>query len=187
MKGSKIILQGAVLVAIVAFAFYLAGVASDNALIQEIVSGYGYVGIFIIALISGFNLLVPIPAVAFLPLFLESGLLFWPAIMFITLGVTCADVLSYTLARAGKKIVSQSFGEKIFNKFHELGSRYPRSPLALLLLYACVVPLPNELILVPLVLFGYSLKRIIPIILFGNLIHQLLYAKGVLGIFNILW
>jgi len=184
-KNLKIILQGVGLLVIIALAFYLASLASDSELVREIVSSYGYVGIFLISILSGFNFVVPIPAVAFLPLFLESSLSFWPTIFLITLGVTSADTMSYILARAGKHIASQSFGENMFKGFNRLNVTYPRAPLVLLFFYASFVPLPNELLLVPMALSSYRLREIIPILLVGNFVHQLLYAKGILSVFNI--
>jgi len=184
---TKIILQGGGLIAIIIIAFSLAGVASDNESVRTIVSSYGYIGAFIISIFSGFNLLVPIPAVTFMPLFIESGLLFWPAILVITLGVTLADTLASVLALVSKKIATKaSFGEEVFKKFHQFGERYPRAPLFILFFYACFVPLPNELLLVPLTLARHPLKQLILVVLIGNFVHQFLYAKGVLSVFNIL-
>ena len=59
MKNKKllrIIFQGGALLLIVGIAFYLAHFARGSEAIQEAVSSYGYTGIFVISLISGFNL-----------------------------------------------------------------------------------------------------------------------------------
>ena len=79
-KVSKMVLHFLLIAIIILGAFYIASLAGESELIKDYVSRYGYIGLFITALISGFNLLIPIPAVAFLPLFIESGLYFWPSI-----------------------------------------------------------------------------------------------------------
>ena len=74
-KILKFFVQGLSLVIVIGVAFYFADLARGNENLQRIIAGYGYIGIFVVSLISGFNLLVPIPAISFLPLFLESQLL----------------------------------------------------------------------------------------------------------------
>lgn len=182
---TKIFLQGAGLVAVVTGAFSLARVASDNEVIRDAVSNYGYLGAFLISILSGFNLLVPIPVVSFMPLFIESGLSFWPVILVITFGITLADTLACFITLLSKHIATRaSFGTEIFNKFHQFGIDYPRAPLVILFLYASFLPLPNELLLVPLTLARHPLKSMIPVVLVGNFVHQFIFSKGVLEIFN---
>lgn len=91
----------------------------------------------------------------------------------------------FFLARAGKDIVSESVGEKIFEKFWSMPEKYYRYPLGLLFIFAALAPLPNEIVLIPLALFfGYSLKELLPVVLAGNLIFNILFAKGLLNIFE---
>src|SRR3989304_1982182 len=117
-NASKILWQTVFLLAVIAAAFYLARLASGSEIIQEIVSSYGYIGIFVVAVVSGFNVFVPIPIASFMPLFIESGLSFWPTVIIMALGMTSADSIAFFLARAGKDIAAESFGEKFFVKFH---------------------------------------------------------------------
>jgi membrane protein YqaA with SNARE-associated domain len=184
-KTYRIILQSAFLVAVIGIAFYLAKIASDSPVLREIVSDYGYIGIFVIALVSGFNIFVPIPAASFMPLFLESGLSFWLTTIVITLGMTTADSLSFILARAGKHLFSESWGEKLFERFRGLEEKYYRYPLAVIFIFAAVAPLPNEVLLVPTAFFlRYRLRQLVPVLLAGNLIFTILFAEGLLSIFE---
>ncbi len=184
----KIAVQIAFLIAVVALAFYLATVASNSEVLRTMIAEYGYVGIFVLALLSGFNIVVPIPVVSFMPLFLESGLSFWITIALISLGMSCADALSFILARAGKRIASESeFAEKILTRFQGLEKSYYRYPLAVLFIFASVAPFPNEVLLIPAAFFlGYRLRELLPIILAGNLVFNILFAKGLLNLFNLL-
>lgn len=95
MPKAKIIFRVLALFAVISFAFYLAHLATGSEVIQEIVRRYGYLGSFLIAVFSGFNFLVPIPAASLMPLFIESGLSFLPTVIFITLGMTAADAISF--------------------------------------------------------------------------------------------
>ena len=182
-KLLKITLQLLFLAGIVALALYLAKLATESEVLREIVASYGYIGIFVISVISGFNLFVPIPAISFLPLFIESGLSFWPTIFLITLGMSVADIIAFMLARAGRHIAAQSFGERAFATLYKLRDKHYKYPLVFLFFFAAVAPLPNEVILVPLAFMGYSFRHLLPVVFAGNLIFNILFAKGLLKIF----
>jgi membrane protein YqaA with SNARE-associated domain len=187
MSKKILILQAIALFLVVAAAFYLARLASGSEVIQEIVSSYGYGGIYFVALLSGFNIVVPLPAASFTPLFLESGLSFLPTVFIIALGMTTADSVGFYLARTGRRLISDSWGEKLFDKFQDLPEKYYRYPLAFLFIFASIVPLPNELLLLPMAFFfGYGFKELVPIMLAGNLIFNILFAKGLLNVFEAL-
>ena len=57
-------------------------------------------------------------------------------------------------------------------------------PLAALFVFICIVPLPNELLLIPLGLLGYRIVHVAPVIFIGNITFTLLYAKGLLELFK---
>lgn len=178
-KILKLVLQGGALIAIIALAFWLASLTHENETIKTLVESYGYIGIFIVALISGVNVAVPIPAVAFLPLFLESGLSFWPTIGIIAAGVTIADFVAYFIGKAGRHIIPSPFQEKLF-------TRYWWSPLVVLFLFAAFVPFPNEILLIPLGFLRYRAVLLFPVVLAGNLLFTILYATGLIELFRIL-
>lgn len=175
------------LVAIVALALFLASLAKENELIRAIVLQYGYVGVFVVALICGFNLAVPIPAAAFLPLFLASGLGFWTSILFMSLGTTAADLLAYALSRVGRNLASHSLGErenKVFERIERIREKYSWGPIALLFAFAAVVPFPNEILVIPLGFLNYRLRYIFFAVFAGNFVFNTLYATGIIQIFG---
>lgn len=183
-KYHKILLQVLFLVGIIALAFYLAELSKETESIRNIVANFGYPGVFVIALISGFNLVIPIPAIAFIPLIIESGLRFWPALFFIVIGMTIADMAAYYLGRIGHNITSISADNKILVKLGRLRERYKYAPMLLLLLFAAFAPLPNEIILIPFGFMGYKLLQVFPIILIGNLIFNIIYSSALISIFE---
>lgn len=184
MKARKLILNSILLLALFALAFYLAKQAPESETISSLVRNHGYWGIFLVSLISGFNLAVPVPAIAFLPLFLEAGLSYWATIAVVTLGVSMADSIAFLLARTGKVLVSERWGKKAFQTLEKWREMYRVAPLVALFIFASLAPLPNEVMLVPLGLMGYKYRHILPVILLGNLAFEILYSKGILEVYQ---
>lgn len=182
----KTLVRALLLAAVVALIFYFAGWAEENDAIRRLVASYNYAGIFLVALISGFNLAIPVPAAAFLPLFLEAGLRFWPTIATIAIGVTFADIIAYFIGKVGHEIISHSTEGKIFSKLEHARDRYHWAPLAILFAFASLAPLPNEIILVPTGFLGYRLFHILPVVLAGNFVFNAIYATGAVSLFEAL-
>ncbi|PIR38318.1 MAG: hypothetical protein COV34_01790 [Candidatus Zambryskibacteria bacterium CG10_big_fil_rev_8_21_14_0_10_42_12] len=185
----KIFLQIIAVALILIFALYIAYLAQGSDTIQQIVLDYGYVGIFLLAFATGFNLVVPIPAIAFMPLFLESGLDFWVTIMLITVGITAADSFAYLIGGIGHDMLMKNEKYRrersIFQKLLILKKKHVYAPLIFLFFYSIIAPLPNELMVIPLALLGYRYLQIFPIVLVGNFIFNIIYAQGVEGLFEL--
>lgn len=184
-KIGKIILQGVSLIMIISIALYFAHLAKESEQIKNIVGNYGYIGIFIISVMSGFNLVVPIPAVSFLPLFLESGLDYWTTIAIMSAGMTLSDSVAYFLGDFGKKIIPSLVNKKLEKKIKLIHEKYNWAPLVLLFLFASVAPFPNEVLLVPFAFLNYRFIHLLPIIFIGNSVFNFLYSKGIINIFNL--
>ncbi|MBI2037145.1 MAG: hypothetical protein HYT14_02185 [Candidatus Liptonbacteria bacterium] len=140
---------------------------------------------FIVAIVSGFNFVVPVPAIAFLPLFLASGLSFLPTILIIAAGVSIADSIAYFVGRIGRHVLAYAFEERLILRMERVRERYHWAPLTAFFLFAAFVPLPNELLVVPLGLLGYRFRQILPVAFAGNLAFNSLYATGTIGLFNL--
>lgn len=184
----KTVFQLLALLAVFVLAFSLASVAKEEESLRLIVADYGYWGVFFLSLVSGFNLIVPIPAIAFMPLFLVSGLKFFSTILVITLGMVIADSVAYALGKLGHRVASQTVSKESgwLKKLEEWKMRYRQSPLVIVFLYASFVPLPNELILIPLGLLGYKFLPILFFLAGGNLVFNILYSSGLLKIFELI-
>jgi|SRR3989344_5816288 len=185
-KLKKALLYSVLLLAIIAGALYLAGLAKENSFIRQIVVEYGYFGIFIISIISGFNLAVPIPAISFLPLFVESGLNFWTSIVLISLGMTIADGVAYFLGKLGWHITRETMERSITSRFEKIKARHTSWPLMLLFVFASLAPFPNEVLVIPMGFLGYKIKTILPIVFAGNFLFNLLYSSGIIKVFNVI-
>jgi membrane protein DedA with SNARE-associated domain len=120
-----------IFIAILICGLYVGQVASGSTELKSIVSGYGYLGLFIVSVVAGFNLAVPMPAVALMPLFMESGLSFSISILIMTAGMTVADIIAFALARLGRKLATKSFGNEFFRKIDFFRDKFSRNPKGL--------------------------------------------------------
>ena len=181
----KIIIKPIISLAVIILIFFVSTSFSkevrETAFVQEIVLEYRYIGVLTTSFISGLNLIVPIPAIAFLPLFFAAGLNLSMTILIITIGVTLADSFAYLVGSVGRKLVSSPRQVKITNQFQRIRNRYSFLPLVILFLSAAFVPLPNEIIIIPLAFLGYHLYQIFPVLLIGNATFNILSAIGILN------
>ncbi len=172
-----------VLAVVIITAIVVSKMASESLIVQEVVQSYGYFGVLIASVISSINPIVPIPAVTFVPVFISAGLNFWPIVIVLVLGVTLGDTIGYFIGRAGFTVLSGHMTQYM-EKIEKWRERYPRAPLFILFLWTLISPMPNEILVIPLALAGYSLKKLLPILLVGNFIFNTVLASGVLAIFD---
>lgn len=187
-RSTRHILSFAALVTLIVGALYAALRIDDVAFVEPLIVSYGYVGVFLVSIVSGFNLIVPVPAITFLPLFTEAGLSSVLIVLVIACGVTLADSISFYVGRLGRGVVaeaSKSAG-KVVQRLSRIREAYPRAPLAILFCFASFAPLPNEVLALPLGVLGYRARVIIPILFSGNLLFNTLAATGVLALFRFL-
>lgn len=175
----------AVVVAVIVLAIWLGILAKENEFIQNAVLNYGYIGVFFLSIVSGFNIIVPIPIAAFFPLLIASGLNQWITILVVAVGTTVADTLSYLIGRIGRQLMSPRT-EQTLERFEKMKSRARYLPFIFLFFFAAFVPLPNELLIIPLAFLGYHLKHLIPVVFLGSLIFNTLAMFGTLNLFELL-
>lgn len=185
-KIRKIIFQFAFAAVVIAAAFYFASVVRESEAVRNLVLRYGYIGIFAASVLSGFNLAVPVPIVAFWPLFLEAGLNFWITIFLVTAGMTLADMIAYWFGKTGGIILSDSLEQKILRDIKKAREWYRWLPITVLFLFAAVAPLPNEVLVIPLGFLGYRMAYILPAVFAGNFMFNMLYSAGIVSIFELL-
>ena len=159
-----------------------------NDYVQGVVARFGNVGIFMISVLSGFNIIVPVPVIAFMPIFISAGFGLLTTIFIITAGMTIGDSLGYAIGRLGRRVVLYDSGRKkqFYEKLKHYQEKSPHIPMIILFFYAAFVPLPNELIIIPLGFLGYRFINILPILFAGNIIFNTLIALGIIKIFDIL-
>ena len=185
--NSKRVLFGVILViflsAVVIGALYVGKYESDNSVVRDVVSRYGYLGVFVISFISGFNLAVPVPAISFLPLFLELEKSVVLVILFITIGMTLADGIAYVIGRTGRQFLHPR--AKLLSVLNKMRDRYYWSPLVALGLFAAFIPFPNEVLVAPLGFMRYRLRHMFLPMFAGNLVFNILSSIGVMKLLDL--
>ncbi|OGN05777.1 MAG: hypothetical protein A2750_04305 [Candidatus Yanofskybacteria bacterium RIFCSPHIGHO2_01_FULL_45_42] len=171
---------------VIILALWASWAIKDSDFVSGIVKQFGYAGIFLIAVVSGFNLVIPVPAISFLPIFLASGLNVLAVVSIIAAGMTLADFVGYLLGKAGRYMALSAFERRVINKFERFKDKLHWSPALALFLYASFVPLPNEVIVLPMAFLGYRFTHIFFPVFFGNMVFNSLYAAGVVNILKLI-
>jgi membrane protein YqaA with SNARE-associated domain len=154
---------------------------ADNNVARELIGSYGYIGILVLAIIGGFNLVVPIPAAVFTPIFLASGLPTVGIILTLAIGTTIADIIGYLIGLWGRNSWDID-GSPFFQKIQKLRDKYRTLLIPIIFLYASFVPYPNELIVVPLAFLGMRIRTLILPLFLGSLLHNTILVFGIAGI-----
>ncbi len=184
-KKKKFLLQ---LFLIVIFAFVIFWVnryAVEHDFVRVVVEKFGYVGVFLGAAVSGFNLIVPIPIITFLPFFVEIGLNFYVLIFLIAFGMTVGDSVGYLIGRTGRGILS-SKPSKLQKKIDSLRDKHKLFPYIILFFYSAFAPMPNEVLVIPMALMGFRFRYMFISLLIGNIIFNVFAGSGILTLFEFL-
>ncbi|MGI9625865.1 MAG: hypothetical protein ACR2QM_03440 [Longimicrobiales bacterium] len=152
--------------------------AGELEAIRDTVARLGYPGLFGASVISGFNLVFPIPVVAFFPFLMESGFSPVPSLVTIAAGMTGGDFVGYLIGDASKDLVGDRMAG-LRGRIERLHARHPVLPLCVMFLYAAFAPIPNELLVIPLAFMGYPLLAVMGAVLVGNVVFNTLAAYGV--------
>jgi len=178
---AKIIL----LLLVIAMALWVSGIVKDSDFVSELIRRFGYGGIFLIAVVSGFNLAIPVPAVAFMPVFVASGLNVFAVVVIMAAGMTLADFIGFLLGKASRRIAMSAFERKVLNKFEKIKEKLNWSPALALFLFASLAPFPNEIIVVPMAFLGYRFTYILLPVFLGNMVFNSIYAIGAINILKL--
>lgn len=157
--------------------------APEMEAVREAVAAAGYGGLLAASVLSGFNLVAPVPIVAFYPFLMESGFSPVPTLAVIALGMTAGDFLGYLVGDASRELARgrlRGFRARV----ERIHGRHPLLPLGLLFLYAAFAPVPNELLVIPLAFMGYNLAGVMTAVLLGNAIFNSWAALGVSWLFG---
>lgn len=158
--------------------------AAEHDLVREMARRFGYPGIFLGAAASGFNLVVPVPIIAFFPFFMDVGFDRVLTVLVIALGMTTGDLVGYFLGRTTREMFAPRV-RGMMARLERLRDQHPVLPFVVMFLYAAFAPIPNEVLVIPLAFLRYPLIGIFTAVLAGNLIFNSLVAFGVIRIFEV--
>ena len=167
--------------ALVAFAVWVNVHAVEIAGVREAAAAAGYWGLFAASVISGFNLLAPVPVALFYPFLIESGFAPLPTLVTIAVGMTGGDFLGYLVGNATRDMLGyrlRRLRARLERMLDALRARHRLLPYGLLFLYAAFAPIPNELVVIPMAFMRCSLAGVMTAVLCGNVIFNSLMASG---------
>ena len=157
--------------------------AAEHDLLRDAVRRFGYAGLFAASAISGFNLLVPVPVIAFFPFLVDSGLDPVPTVGVIAAGMTTGDLLGYLVGHTARDVLGDR-DHRIIRRLEALRDRHRVLPFIVMFLYAGFAPAPNEILVIPMAFLRYSVAGIFGAVLLGNIIFNSLVAFGVMRVFG---
>lgn len=148
-------------------------------LVTRFIDRGGYAGVFVASILSGFNLAIPVPVIAFFPSMIEAGLRPVITVALISLGMTVGDAIGCMIGVYGRRAI-QLPKNRISAWIDRTRHSRPWLVWAALSLYAGFVPLPNEVFVVPLAFFGFRPTAVVGSVLAGNIVFNSLAAYGIL-------
>jgi len=144
------------------------------------VNRWGYLGIFIVSLISASSILFPIPS--FVVIF-TFGAVFDPffVALFGALGATVGNMTGYFLGLGGKEILEDRYGKKL-NRMKKTFKKY-KGPLWITFMNA--TPLPEDVVSIFCGVVRYDFNKYLLATLIGQLILALILAYS--GFYSVNW
>jgi membrane protein DedA with SNARE-associated domain len=143
-----------------------------------------YILVFVLAIIGGTSVLFPFPYYLVVFTLGSGGLNPFLIGLLAGTGVAMGDSTSYLIGYSGREIITGKI-QKIFNRLHKWCMKKPKAVTFLFLyLYSSFMPLPNDVIVMPMGMARFPyLKLIIPLWL-GNVTFNIAVAlTGFYGIY----
>jgi uncharacterized membrane protein YdjX (TVP38/TMEM64 family) len=130
----------------------------------DIVANYGYTGAFLISIFGNFTVFFPVPFVVTIYAF---GATLNPFMLGIACGIgsTIGEFSAYLIGRGGRRVVDKRYGQRL-----ETAKLLVQKYGMMIIFVFAVLPLPDDLILIPLGMIKYSLKRAMIAMFLGKLI-----------------
>lgn len=130
----------------------------------NLVASYGYSGAFLISIFGNFTVFFPVPFVLTIYAF---GATLNPLLLGLVcgLGSTVGEFSAYLIGRGGRRIIDDRYGERL-----ESAKLLVQEYGMVVIFVFAVLPLPDDLILIPLGMLRYSLKKAMIAMLLGKTI-----------------
>lgn len=185
--NAKKLLHFTLVVSVFAAAFiatlHAASWVEGSATARSVIEGSSYFGVLIVAIISGLNPFIPVPAATFVPVFIAGGLSMYLIVATLVAGTLIADLVGFYLGRFGSSFVTKHY-PATYEHIKNLHEHHTKWLPFFVFFYAAFVPFPNEAYLIPLGIIGVHLRRFIVPIILGTIVHQTLAAYGAENVFR---
>ena len=119
----------------------------------DLVASYGYAGAFLISIFGNFTVFFPVPFVLTIYAF---GATLNPLVLGLVCGAgsTVGEFSAYLIGRGGRRVINDRYGKRL-ETAKLLVQEYG---MAVIFAFA-VLPLPDDLILIPLGMLRYNLRK----------------------------
>jgi len=136
----------------------------------ELVHNYGYLGVFIVTLLGNITIIIPIPFALVIYL---CGSFLDPLILGLVAGVaaTIGELSSYLVGRGGRRVIEDKYGNRL-DSMRTLIDRYGM----LLIFLTALLPIPDDLLLIPLGMIKYNLWKLVAAMFIGKTIMCLVIS-----------
>lgn len=120
---------------------------------SNLVATYGYAGAFMISIFGNFTVFFPVPFVITIYAF---GATLNPILLGIASGIgsTIGEFSAYMIGRGGRRVIDERYGDKL-----ETAKKLIQNYGMTIIFIFAVLPLPDDLILIPLGILRYNLKK----------------------------
>ena len=128
----------------------------------ELVTVYGYTGAFLVCILGNISIFIPIP---FALIVYAFGSTLNPLLLGLAsgLGSTIGEMVSYLLGWGGRKIIESRYGSRL-DAAKKLIERYG----ALSVFLIALLPVPDDLLLIPLGMMKYDIRKTFIAMLLGK-------------------
>ncbi len=129
----------------------------------KLVQQYGYAGAFLISLFGNFTIFFPVPFTITIYVF---GATLDPLLLGVVCGIgsTIGEFSAYLVGMGGRKVLNERYGKRL----ESAGLLVQRYGMLAIFLFA-LLPLPDDLILVPMGMLRYDLRKAMLAALLGKL------------------
>ena len=130
----------------------------------DLVTNYGYAGAFLISIFGNFTIFFPVPFTITIYAF---GATLNPLLLGIVcgLGSTIGEFSAYLVGVGGRKVIEGRFEERL-----ESAKRLIQRYGAMIIFLFALLPLPDDVILIPLGVLRYDLKKALGAMFLGKVI-----------------
>ena len=129
---------------------------------STLVTNYGYVGAFLISLFGNFTIFFPVPFAITIYAF---GATLNPIILGVVCGIgsTIGEFSAYLVGMGGRKVLEERYGDRL-----EYAKRLiQKHGMAVVFIFA-LLPLPDDLLLIPLGMLRYDIRKVMIAAFFGK-------------------
>lgn len=129
---------------------------------NELVFAYGYLGAFIVCIIGNVSIILPVP---FALVVYAFGSTLNPLLLGIVAGIgsTIGEMSAYALGRGGRRVIESRYGGRL-DTVKKLVEKHGM----LVIFLVALLPVPDDLLLIPLGMMKYPVKKLLFAMLLGK-------------------